>query len=92
VYAEYYAGNTTEDWELAITFEATEEWQYTAYITGLPYLKWKEQSQSWELWEFEIRPEIPREVQGTRVQTKRASQHVHKRMLQLARDEASGSE
>ncbi len=63
MYVEYYAGNATEDWELAITFEPSEEYEYTATLTGLPFLKWEEQSQSWKQ---QVRSEVPREVQGTR--------------------------
>jgi hypothetical protein len=77
MYAEYYAGDAwdlrNEDWELAITFEPTEEWEYTAYITGLPTLEWKEQNKSWEL---EVRSEVPRE-EIRRISTKAPGSRKH---------------
>jgi hypothetical protein len=67
MYAEYYAGDAwdlrNEDWELSITFEPTEAWEYAAYVTRLPLLEWIEQNQPWK---EQVRPEVPREVQGPR--------------------------
>jgi hypothetical protein len=78
VYAEFNESeNAARDWELSVEFYPEEQAEYEFYVTA--------QGQE------QVRSEVPQqEVRKARVQTKRASVFVHKRMLQLAREEAEG--
>ena len=76
MYAEYNdSENPTKDWEFSVEFRPEEWKEYQFYIA----VERQEQ----------VRPEVPREIQGTRSRKARSRASVHQRVLRHASHKAS---
>ena len=76
MYAEYNdSENPTKDWEFSVEFRPEEWKEYQFYIA----VERQEQ----------VRPEVPRKIQGTRKRQARSRASVHQRVLQHASHKTS---
>ena len=76
MYAEYNDfEDATKDWEFSVEFRPEEWKEYQFYIAVER--------------EVPLRPEVPREIQGTRGRKARSRASVHQRVLRHASHKAS---
>ena len=76
MYAEYNdSEDPTKDWEFSVEFQPEEWKEYQFYIAVERKVP--------------LRPEVPREIQGTRSRKARSRASVHQRVLRHASHKAS---